>query len=82
MQKWKDTLGELVETFSPDYYFVDGGTADTYCNKQSYVVQDAFREIVAITTTMPAQTDTSRYLRSNASLCTRRKRSRTTKGAT
>ncbi|MDP6722153.1 MAG: alpha-L-fucosidase, partial [Pirellulaceae bacterium] len=28
MKKWKDTLGELVETFSPDYIFVDGGTAD------------------------------------------------------
>jgi alpha-L-fucosidase len=47
MQKWKDTLGELVETFSPDYIFVDGGTADTYCNKKSYMVQDALREIVA-----------------------------------
>ncbi len=47
MQKWEDTLGELVDLFHPDYIFVDGGTADIYSGTGSYVVQDAFRRIVA-----------------------------------
>jgi len=47
IQKWENTLGELVDLFHPDYVFVDGGTADTYTGKKSYVVQDAFRRIVA-----------------------------------
>ncbi len=49
VQKWEDTLGELVDSFHPDYIFVDGGTADIYCNTNSYVIQDAFRRIVART---------------------------------
>ncbi len=47
IRKWEDTMNELVEMFHPDYIFVDGGTADTYCNKGSYVIIDAFRRIVA-----------------------------------
>ncbi len=47
IRKWEDTLGELVELFRPDYVFVDGGTADIYSSRKSYVVQDAFRRIVA-----------------------------------
>ena len=47
IQKWEDTMAELVEFFHPDYIFVDGGTADTFCMKGSYVVVDAFRRIVA-----------------------------------
>ncbi len=46
-QKWEDTLGELVDTFHPDYIFVDGGTADIFEATGSYVTQDAFRRIVA-----------------------------------
>ncbi|VGO21898.1 alpha-L-fucosidase [Pontiella sulfatireligans] len=47
VRKWEDTLAELVEFFHPDYIFVDGGTADTFCMKGSYVVNDAFRRVVA-----------------------------------
>lgn len=47
IRKWEDTLAELVELFRPDYIFVDGGTADTFCQEGSYVVIDAFRRIVA-----------------------------------
>jgi alpha-L-fucosidase len=47
IRKWEDTLAELVDLFRPDYIFVDGGTADTYCRNGSYVMQDAFRRIVA-----------------------------------
>lgn len=47
MKKWEATLGELVDLFHPDYIFVDGGTADTYTMKKSYVVQESFRRIVA-----------------------------------
>ena len=47
LKKWEDTLGELVDTFQPDYIFVDGGTADIYCNKKSYVGIDSFRRIIA-----------------------------------
>ena len=35
VKKWEDTLGELVDTFRPDYIVVDGGTADVYCNNNS-----------------------------------------------
>lgn len=49
VRKWEDTLAELVDLFHPDYIFVDGGTADIYCNRKSYVIQDAFRRIVART---------------------------------
>ena len=45
--KWKNTLFELIDTFNPDYVFVDGGTADTYCKTKNYMVQDAFREVLA-----------------------------------
>ncbi|MHC4084001.1 MAG: alpha-L-fucosidase [Planctomycetota bacterium] len=47
IKKWEDTMDELIQTFHPDYIFVDGGTADTYRNKKSYVVVDAFRRVVA-----------------------------------
>ena len=47
IQKWKDTMAELVDFFHPDYIFVDGGTADTFCMKGSYMMVDAFREVVA-----------------------------------
>ena len=47
IQKWEDTLGELVSLFKPDYIFVDGGTADIYVNKKSDIVTEAFRRIVA-----------------------------------
>jgi len=47
IQKWEDTLNELIQTFHPDYIFVDGGTADIYQRTQSYVMQEAFRRIVA-----------------------------------
>jgi alpha-L-fucosidase len=47
IQKWENTLDELIQMFHPDYIFVDGGTADTYSRTKSYVIQDAFRRIVA-----------------------------------
>ncbi|WP_282124705.1 alpha-L-fucosidase [Algibacter mikhailovii] len=47
IQKWEDTMEELVDTFHPDYIFVDGGTADIYTNEKSYVMNDAFRRIVS-----------------------------------
>ncbi|MDQ8183792.1 alpha-L-fucosidase [Pelagicoccus sp. SDUM812005] len=47
LKKWEDTLSELVHRFQPDYIFVDGGTADIFCDTGNYVHQDAFRRIVA-----------------------------------
>jgi alpha-L-fucosidase len=47
IQKWEDTLGELVELFRPDYIFVDGGSADVFCMNGSYIWQDAFRRVLA-----------------------------------
>lgn len=47
IKKWEDTLAELVDTFHPDYIFVDGGTADTYARSKSYVMNEAFRRVVA-----------------------------------
>ena len=47
VQKWEDTLGELVDLFRPDYIFVDGGSADVFCQKGSYMWQDAFRRVLA-----------------------------------
>ncbi|MCX7013754.1 MAG: alpha-L-fucosidase [Candidatus Sumerlaeota bacterium] len=47
IEKWENTLKELIDTFHPDYIFSDGDTADVYCNTGSYVCVDAFRRIVA-----------------------------------
>jgi alpha-L-fucosidase len=47
VQKWEDTMGELVDLFQPDYIFVDGGSADIFSSTGSYVWQDAFRRVLA-----------------------------------
>jgi len=47
LKKWEDTLKELIDTFHPDYIFVDGGTADTFCRTKSHVCNEAFRRVVA-----------------------------------
>jgi len=47
VQKWENTLGELVDLFQPDYIFVDGGSADVFCQSGSYMWQDAFRRVLA-----------------------------------
>jgi alpha-L-fucosidase len=47
IQKWEDTLGELVDLFQPDYIFVDGGSADVFSAHGIYMWQDAFRRVLA-----------------------------------
>ena len=47
VEKWENTIGELVDMFQPDYIFVDGGSADIFTENGSYLWQDAFRRVLS-----------------------------------